>query len=178
MKILLLGAGHKKYPEITLSTERKLRDIGEKDDWSDCKIIRLDINDDCKPDVVWDLNKRPLPFKDEEFDEIHAYSVLEHIGKQGDYKEFFEEFNEYARILRSGGRMLISVPTYNDLWAWSDPGHVRILTKETFCYLNKHSYKQLGKTSLSDYRKYLKCNLIIIAEKTVNNNYHCCLLKI
>lgn len=174
-----MGSGHKKRPEINLDKERTLINLDkDKNNWDDKEIIRLDINDDCKPDIVWDLNKRPLPFEDGEFNEIHTYSVLEHIGRQGDCVGFFEEFNEYGRIMKLGGKMFISVPLYDDVWAWSDPGHTRILTKETFSYLNKEMYKQLGETSLTDYRKYLKHNLITIAETSVHGNYHCCLMKV
>ncbi len=51
----------------------------------------VDIDPDCKPDKIWDLETLPLPFEDNEFDEIHAYEVFEHTGQQGDYEFFFEQ---------------------------------------------------------------------------------------
>ena len=89
MKELVLGSGHKSRKVLSSDKDKEYKNA-----------VTLDINPDCNPDVVWDLNERPLPFEDKEFDEIHAYEVLEHIGTQGDYRGFFEEFEEYYRILK------------------------------------------------------------------------------
>ena len=76
MKELLMGCGSRTEKDIY---------IGNKDFEN---VTRLDINPDHNPDIVWDLTVHPLPFLAEEFDEIHAYQVLEHLAYQGDY-EFF-----------------------------------------------------------------------------------------
>ena len=76
VKELLMGCGSRTKKDIY---------IGNKDFEN---VTRLDINPDHNPDIVWDLTVRPLPFLAEEFDEIHAYQVLEHLAYQGDY-EFF-----------------------------------------------------------------------------------------
>lgn len=117
------------------------------------KLTRLDINDNHSPEVVWDLNNHPLPFDDSAFDEIHAYDVLEHIGRQGDYRAFFAEFSEYWRILKPGGRMFATVPMWNNAWAWGDPSHTRVIQLETLVYLDQSHYaQQVGKTRMSDFR--------------------------
>jgi len=41
--------------------------------------INLDFDRRVKADIYWDLNKYPYPFKNNEFDEILASSVLEHL---------------------------------------------------------------------------------------------------
>ena len=119
---------------------------------ADVKVVTLDINPEVRPDVVHDLNIHPLPFEDEEFDEIMALDVLEHIGKQGDYRFFFAEFGEYWRILKPDGLFHGSVPIENDKWAWGDPGHTRIFSKQYLTYLDQKQYEQVGKTLLTDYR--------------------------
>lgn len=147
MKELILGAGSTSHSKV----------IYDKEDKSYQNPIRLDINPDHDPDVTWDLNQRPLPFADEEFDEIHAYEVLEHIGTQGDYKSFFEEFEEYYRILKPGGRIYGSVPRWDSMWAWADPSHVRVISGGTLVFLSQAEYeKQVGKTPMSDFRYIYK----------------------
>ena len=139
MDKLNMGSGTVKYPEL-------------KD------AITLDIDPELKPDVVWDLNVHPLPFDDNTFDEIHCYDVLEHLASQGDYKFFFNEWGEYWRILKPGGKFHGSTPAPFSRWTWGDPGHTRSITPDWFYYLDKDSYRELGRTQISDYRRLLKCN--------------------
>ena len=75
MRELLIGAGRRPL---------KLLSRPDLKEWDN--LTTLDLNPDHKPDVVWDLNNIPLPFEDSAFDEIHAYNILEHVGRQGDYK--------------------------------------------------------------------------------------------
>ena len=134
-------------------------------------IVRLDINPDVKPDVIWDLRKHPLPFSDNEFDEIHAYHILEHLAQQGDYEFFFAEFNEYYRILKPGGGFYGVVPKIDSKWAWGDPGHTRVFPKEYFIFLNKYYYdNQANDSAHSDYRYIYNSNFqtIFIDEKHDN----------
>ncbi len=120
----------------------------------------LDINPLCNPDIVHDLNILPYPFEDNKFDEIHAYEVLEHCGQQGDFKFFFEQFNEFYRILKSNGIIYGSVPKHDSIWTWSDPGHTRVLTKETFSFLSQDMYNDTSGPT-SDYRHWYNGNFII-----------------
>ena len=81
MRELLLGAGHSRDKRIWLKEASQFQNL-----------VTLDINPDCKPSVVFDLRLAVcvnLPFKDDSFDEIHAYEVLEHVGTQGDWRFFF-----------------------------------------------------------------------------------------
>ena len=87
MKELIIGCGSRTVKDLSFGNSEFENPV------------RLDINSDHKPDIVWDLTVHPLPFKDNEFDEIHAYQVLEHLAYQGDYEFFFKEFTEYHRIL-------------------------------------------------------------------------------
>jgi SAM-dependent methyltransferase len=138
MKSLLLGSGN--------SVERRIGG-GEFTD-----LTTLDLQG---ADVLHDLNDLPYPFQDDEFDEIHAYEVLEHCGAQGDVKFFFGQFNEFHRILRPGGHFCASVPLPDSVWAWADPGHRRVITVETLSFLQKEHYDQLGKTTCADYRPWI-----------------------
>jgi hypothetical protein len=141
MKTLLLGAGNSRKKRIVsdLSPDRGFDEL-----------VTLDLQD---ADVLHDLDELPYPFSDAEFDEIHAYEVLEHCGLQGDVGFFFGQFNELRRILVPGGVLCGSVPSDNP---WGDPGHRRVLTVETLSYLTRQHYDQLGKTSCADYRHLIK----------------------
>ncbi len=159
MSTLLIGAGN----SITKKIFHELTPAKEFDD-----LITLDITG--MPDILWDLNNMPYPFKDESFDEIHAYEVLEHCGIQGDEKFFFDQFNEFHRILKPGGVLCGSVPHHTSIWAWGDPGHKRVLPEASFHFLQKEHYDQLGNTSCADYRHLIKgyWKLIGIQEGEVN----------
>lgn len=139
---LLVGCG--------LNRVRRLEWGGRKE-WKD--LITLDMNPDHDPDILWDLTKRPLPFEDNQFDEIHAYDVLEHLGQQGDWRTFFEEFTEWYRILKPDGVLCGISPRWDRGWAWGDPGHTRIISPQCFTYLDQGAYTaQIGVTAMTDYR--------------------------
>lgn len=143
-KELLIGCGN-----------RRVKEMGPLDQQEWKNLTTLDIDENCRPDVIWDLNKLPYPFLDNEFNEIHAYDVLEHCGTQGDYKFFFAQFSEFWRIMRPGGLFLITIPYWSGMWAYGDPGHTRVLAPGCFHYLSQNQYRQIGETKMTDYRKYL-----------------------
>jgi SAM-dependent methyltransferase len=66
-----------------------------------------------------------LPFADETFDVVSAFDVLEHCEPEA------LALAELRRVLRPGGRLLLSVPAYQ--WAWTDHdvanGHHRRYTR-------------------------------------------------
>jgi hypothetical protein len=138
---LLLGCG---------ASRTKL--FNPQEPWED--LVTLDSNLDHKPTIRWDLNW-PLSrrFDANEFDEIHAYDVLEHIGRQGDVEGFFAEFQGYWRVLKPGGLFCGVVPAWDSFWAWSDPGHTRIINEGTLTFLSQEHYKQyVGSSPSTDYR--------------------------
>jgi len=145
---LLVGSG--------AGTQRRMWLPGQET-WK--QLVTLDINPDHKPDVVWDLNKRPLPFDDDTFDEIHAYEVLEHLGQQGDWRTFFAEWSEWWRILKPGGHIYGSSPHWSSEWAWGDPGHTRVMTHACLTFLVQSEYaRQIGTTQMTDYRFVYKAD--------------------
>lgn len=158
-KELLIGCGSRTNKDLSVDGKNEFENV-----------VRLDINEDHEPDVVWNLRKHPLPFEDNEFDEIHAYEVLEHLAYQGDYEFFFAEFTEYARILKPGGLFMASVPT--GVWTWGDPSHSRTIQEETLVFLDQNNYQQVGMTNMSDFRNIYKANFRKIFAKNVPNKFY------
>ena len=151
---LLLGCGNDRRKKLTfehIPTE-----------WT--QLVTLDISAEAKPDVVHDLNVMPLPFEDSQFDEIHAYEVLEHVGWQGDWRFFFRQFDEFWRILKPGGYLCATVPMWDSPWAWGDPGHTRVLPPECLIFLDRRQYVHVGNTAMTDYRAEIKCDFEPLAK--------------
>lgn len=139
---LLLGCGS--------SRERRIA-VNGRQGWS--KLVTLDAYDGHAPDVVHDLNATPWPFEDDTFDEIHAYEILEHLGRQGDAASFFAHFFEAWRILKPGGVLVATCPSYRSVWAFGDPSHTRVISSGSIVFLDRSQYaKQVGNTAMSDFR--------------------------
>jgi len=148
-KELILGCGHNK--------NKSMANVEYENPTT------IDINPDVNPDIILDLSKEKLPFEDNTFDEIHAYQVLEHLGMQGQYILFFSQFEDYWRVLKPNGLMIITVPNDDNKWTWGDPGHCRVINSGTLTFLDQEQYKkQLGKTSMTDYRNVYKGNFKLL----------------
>ena len=152
MTSLLIGCGNSRVKQIQPDGSPE---------WSG-ELVTLDMDPNCGADVVWDMESRPLPFDDESFDEIGAYNVMEHWGRQGDWRGWFDEATEYHRILKPGGTMGIVVPVGED--ALADPGHTRFFQQNYFGFLNQEFYAEnLGNGAcVTDYRWYWTLNFDIV----------------
>lgn len=151
-KSLLMGCGNSRQKKIALAIAPN---------WTG-QLVTLDMNPDCGADIVWNLEDRPLPFDDDTFDELAAYDTLEHIGRQGDWKGFFDEFAEYWRILKPGGLFGVIVPINKD--ALADPGHTRFFHRNHFGFLSQRFYGDnlSAAAPITDYRWYWKLNFDIV----------------
>jgi SAM-dependent methyltransferase len=86
----------------------------------------LDVRTNVGADIVHNLNELPLPIPDQQFDEIIAYHVLEHI------REFYPLMDELHRILKTGGILHVVVPHHTDWTFWRDPGHITHFNSYSF----------------------------------------------
>lgn len=149
MAELLLGCGNHR--------DKLLRTPDRPEGWTE--LVTLDIDPRSKPDVLWDIASLPLPFDDEQFDEIHAYHVLEHVGAQGDAAFFFAQWSDFYRLLKPGGIVCGAVPAPASVWLFGDPGHTRVLPPEILTFLDQTEYdKQVGVTALADYRRLYRAD--------------------
>lgn len=162
-KELLLGAGTRQDKRITWPEVPQT--------WTN--LVTLDVMESNKPDILHDLNVLPYPFADNEFDEIHAYEVLEHCGTQGDWRFFFAQFSEFHRILKPGGYFAGSCPMWDQVWAWSDPGHTRIVSAASLMFLSQKFYAdQVGRTAATDYRDVYKADFETLSVKEQGTQYY------
>jgi SAM-dependent methyltransferase len=138
-------------------------------DW--VHLVTLDIDPACGADVIHDLDATPWPFEDNTFDEIHAYEVLEHFGQQGDYHAFFRHFGEIYRVLKPKGLLCGTSPAWDRQWAWSDPGHRRIVSPQALGFLDQSKYtREIGVTTMTDYRWLWKGDLRLLAVQRVEDS--------
>lgn len=148
---LLIGCGNSRVKQIANKGQEAFDDL-----------VTLDSKSDCGADIIHDLDILPYPFKDGEFDEIHAYCVLEHCGKQGDWRFFFAQFSEFHRILRPNGLFFGICPTHTSEWAWGDPSHTRVIPRFSLGFLSQKMYEcDVGVSSRSDFRSIYKCDFSI-----------------
>jgi len=144
---LLIGCGR--------SRDKRIDPGGAPRAWQN--LTTLDSNEDVKPDVVLDLEVDHLSdhFGEDVFNEVHAYEVLEHLGRQGDAIEFFITFADIWRVLKPGGFLCGTCPSRFSEWLWGDPGHTRAILPVCLKFLSQPFYDQCDgprPTAASDYR--------------------------
>ena len=67
-----------------------------------CNLVTIDVDIKRNPDYVMSVSE--MDFKDNKFDVVFIYEVLEHVERP------FEASNELFRVLKPGGTLLLSTP--------------------------------------------------------------------
>lgn len=110
-------------------------------------------------DVVHDIEKPPLPFSDELFDEIFCRDVLEHI----DYAPLMREL---YRILKPGGKIFIRSPHFTSKNNFIDPTHKKAFSVNTFDFFTAGNRLEKKRGFYFDYRFSRIASLKITFEKS------------
>lgn len=113
-------------------------------------------------DVIWDINKQPLPFKNNEFDEIYADNVLEHT------EDVVSTVNELWRITKGGGLIKLVLPSWNAADAYTDPTHKHFFTLDSFDYWDKKT----GKGKQFGHEVSKKEEFDIVKKKLIFNRFY------
>lgn len=96
--------------------------------------LNVDVNKDVGPDMVVDLNKVPWPFENDQFDEVLAKHVFEHLTDP------VSKMQELYRITKRNGIFDIRVPHFSH--AWANITHVTAFSVRTFDFLDARSTLQ------------------------------------
>lgn len=193
MSELLLGCG--------FSRKKLLGLPGQPLEWKD--LVTLDVNKACNPDLVCDLDEPdwfcgkitahgaaavdniPLfpsvaRLRENSFDEVHAYEVLEHLGNQGFVESFFDTFINIHRILKPGGHLFATVPSRYSAWAWGDPSHRRIICAESLAFLSQEviAKNRAQGTAMSDFSDLWDRDFKVLSAQDDHRNFIFCLQAI
>lgn len=88
--------------------------------------LNVDSAPACKPDLVWDLEQTPWPWKTSSVEEIKLEHVLEHVGQTTEL--YLAIWKELWRVCKHGAVIDITVPHWNHENFYHDPTHVRAIT--------------------------------------------------
>jgi SAM-dependent methyltransferase len=106
--VLNLGCGRKHRPEA----------------------VNLDCTPRSNPDVVHDLDARPWPFPDNQFEKVYAFDVVEHLT------DVVAAMEEMHRICRHDASVEITVPHFSCANAFTDPTHRHFFSRSSFHYFD------------------------------------------
>ena len=97
--------------------------------------VNADNFEECKPDVLMNIEDTPWNFSDNEFDYVLLKHVLEHVGQS--YFKFKSIMQELYRVTKNNGTIEVHIPFFKHDTYWSDPTHVRAFTLLTFQMMSK-----------------------------------------
>jgi SAM-dependent methyltransferase len=109
LRILDVGCGINKYPGS----------------------IGIDNNPASRADVLCDLDRPPYPFRTGAFDEVRVIHVIEHVSN------VIAAMEEFHRLTRPGGRVIVVTPHYTDFSSFCDPTHRWHLNSFSFRYFGQ-----------------------------------------
>lgn len=93
--------------------------------------IGIDVNPASRADVLCDLDRFPYPFRDSSFDGLQAIHVIEHVT------DVVRSMEEFHRLVRAGGEVLIVTPHYTDYSSFCDPTHKHHLNSFSLRYFGE-----------------------------------------
>jgi SAM-dependent methyltransferase len=96
-------------------------------------------------DIVHNLDQYPWPFNNNSFDLVFGHNVFEHV------RDSVKNMEEIWRILRPGGRVVMTMPYFRSTDAFTDPTHKHFFTSQSLDYFLE-SKNQLSRYGYTDKR--------------------------
>ncbi len=90
--------------------------------------VGVDVNRDTAADVIGNIDRGALPFRDDSFDKVWVIHVIEHV------ENVVATIEELHRLTRAGGVIVIETPHYTDFSSFCDPTHRWHLNTFSFRY--------------------------------------------
>lgn len=100
-------------------------------------------------DQIVDLTKFPWPIKDNSFNEVRLWHILQFLPNT------VKTMEEVWRIAKPGAKIIIGVPYYMSALAFGDPAHIRYFSEETFKFFTTESWY------ISNLKSYTKARFTI-----------------
>lgn len=149
-QVLHVGCGRKRYDWPELSAYVGLNGSQA------ANVTHLDADARLEPDLVCTLGAGKIPMPTDSADIVIAWHVLEHVGRQGESREWFFAFEELYRVLKPNGLLYAECPYAGSAWEWADPTHTRSMNEYALTYFNQDNYRIPG-SMISPYR--IACDL-------------------
>jgi len=92
--------------------------------------VHVDLRETPVVDIIHDLDSLPWPLRDEEFEEVIAEDIIEHL------KEIVPVVEECWRVLKPGGTLWVQTPHYTSPNSYHDPTHRWHLSEHSFDYFD------------------------------------------
>lgn len=73
--------------------------------------INIDAEEKCKPDLIWDFVREPLPYEKESVDEVVLFHTIEHI-KKTTHPVILKRIHH---VLKPEGRLVVSYPEFKEI---------------------------------------------------------------
>lgn len=99
--------------------------------------VNVDMFTECGPDIIYDLEVTPWPWKTNSIDGVIFKHSLEHLGR--DTQTFKSIIQELYRICKDKAEIYIKVPHPRHDHFINDPTHVRPITPELLNLFSKRS---------------------------------------
>ena len=93
--------------------------------------IGVDRNRDTAADVISDIDRGALPFRDGSFETVWVVHVIEHVA------DVLQTVEELHRVTRPGGTIIVETPHYTDFSSFCDPTHRWHLNSFSFRYFTE-----------------------------------------
>lgn len=95
------------------------------------EVIGLDLENGDQVDVIWNLEKGKMPFKEGSFDIVYTHHVLEHLENES----IINVLRDVHRILKKGGHFLICVPHIAYLDSLGSLNHKKLFSNSSLDFM-------------------------------------------